>query len=751
MSIRTLNNIFRPKRIALVGVPTDPNSVGGMTLSNLVGGGFRGVVYPVNPKHEAVLGIPCYPNVKSLPKIPDLAIISTNAKLVPQLVEECGEAGILGIVIQSAGFKEIGKEGKKLEDELKQIIKKYKGMRVIGPNCLGFIVPGLNLNASFACSMPQKGHVAFISQSGALGTAVLDWAQEEKIGFSYFVSIGNAMDVNFGDLIDFFGQDANTKSIILYVESIINANKFMTAARAFARKKPIIVYKAGRYPESAQAAASHTGAMASEDNIYDALFRRAGIARVYDIGNIFDFTDLISRKRIPKGPNLGIVTNAGGPGVMATDSLIHNKGQLVSLSDETMDKLNGFLPNYWSHGNPVDVLGDATPERFAEATRIVLDDPNVNAVLVILTPQAMTDPTETARAVSKLSEDHSKPIMAAWLGGKRMLDGISIFNNAGVAVYPTPEQAIKAFMTLVGYSRNLEALFETPKDVPVRFTYDRHKLREEFNQKMRTKGKVLSENDSKSFLETYGITTASPHIATNEREAIKIAEELGYPVVMKILSADIPHKTAAGGVILNVGSEKDVKISYRTIIRNVEDYKPDAKIEGVTVQTMVNSKNGVEMILGIKKDPIFGTVIMAGMGGVGAELYEDKSLGFPPLNERLARLMLEDLKIYPLLKGYRGAKPKNVDKLIETMIRLSYLAADYPEIEELDINPILVSEKEVIALDAHVIIDQKLIENPVPKYSHLVLHPYPEKYVTSNRLNDGTHVILRPIKPEDEP
>jgi len=751
MGIKKLNSIFKPQRIAIIGVQTDPNSVGGITLKNLVGGGFRGVVYPVNPKHEAVLGITCYPNVKSLPKTPDLAVITTGARIVPQLIRECGEAGINGIIIMSAGFKESGPEGRKLEEQVKAEVDKFEDMRVIGPNCLGVIIPSLHLNISFASGMPKNGHVAFISQSGALCTSVLDWAYEEKIGFSYFVSIGNSMDVNFGDLIDYFGQDPHTKSIILYVEAIVEARKFMTAARAFARKKPIIVYKAGRFPESAKAAASHTGAMASEDSIYDAMFLRAGIARVYDIGDIFDFTDLIARKRIPKGSNLAIVTNAGGPGVMATDALIAWDGKLVNLSDETMQKLNECLPPFWSHGNPVDVIGDAPPERFTEATKIVLDDPKVDAVLVILTPQAMTAPTETARAICKLSESTTKPIMAAWLGGQSMQAGIRLFNDTGIAVYETPEQAIRAFMTLVKYSRNLEALFETPKDVPVKFSYDRKKLREEFNNTLIIKEKILSENDSKEFLEIYGIPTTKPHPATSEDEAVKEAEKIGFPVVMKILSPDITHKTDVGGVILNIKNKEMVRSTYKNMMESIAKKKPDAKLEGVTIQQMINIKDGVELILGIKKDPVFGTVVLVGMGGTGAELFKDKKLGFPPLNETLARQMIESLKIYPLLKGYRGSTPKNINKLIEVMIRLSYLAADYPEIEELDINPLLVTEKDAIALDGRVVLDQNLMGKPVIPFSHLILHPYPEKYLKTDKLNDGTQVILRPIKPEDEP
>jgi len=751
MSIRTLDNIFRPQRIALIGIKNDPKSVGGITLKNLVGGGFNGVVYPVNPKHEAVLGIQCYPNVASLPKTPDLAVITTGAAAVPGLVRECGEAGIKGIIIMSAGFKETGPEGKALEDKVKAISKQYKDMRIIGPNCLGVIVPRQKMNVSFAADMPIKGHVAFISQSGALCTSVLDWALDENVGFSYFVSIGNTMDVNFGDLIDYFGQDPNTKSIVLYVESIADAKKFMTAARAFARRKPIIVYKAGRYPESARAAESHTGAMASEDAIYDAVFNRAGIARVYNIGNIFDITDLIGRKRIPKGRHLAIVTNAGGPGVMATDALIARKGHLVKLSDQTLNGLNEILPPFWSHGNPVDVIGDATPERFAKATEIVIKDEGVDAVLAILTPQAMTDPLTTAKLIVKLQEQTTKPILTAWLGGKSMKDAILFFNSMGIANYQTPEQAINAFMTLAEYSRNLNILFETPKDVPVDFTYDRKELKENIYKSPVIKNKIISEADSKVLIDYYGIPVTKPISATSEDEAVEAAEKIGYPVVMKILSPDITHKTDVGGVSLNIRNEDGIRKTWSRMTGEVRHRRPDASIEGITIQPMIKARDGAELIVGIKKDPTFGTVILVGMGGVTAELFEDHSLGFPPLNEALALNMLKNLRIWPILKGWRGSARKNIDKLIEILIRMSYIAADYPEIEELDINPLLVTEDEVIALDARIVLDHEIIQNPIQEYSHLILRPYPEKYVSKSLLNDGTEVLLRPIKPEDEP
>jgi acetyltransferase len=750
MPIKKLDSIFRPKRIAIIGLSNDPNSVGSLTLKNLVGGGFQGVVYPINPNREAVMGIPCYPNIESLPKKPDLAVIMTAAKQVPEIIVNCGKAGINGVIVMSAGFKESGEKGKLLEVKLKKQIDKFPDMRVIGPNCLGVIVPKAKLNLSFANGMPRQGKVAFISQSGALCASVLDWADDTKIGFSYFISIGNAVDVTFGDLIDYLGQDTNTKSIILYVESLANARSFMSAARAFARKKPIIVYKSGRFPESAAVAASHTGALASEDAIYDAVFRRAGLARVYDIGNIFDITDLVGRKRIPKATGLAIVTNAGGPGVMATDTIISLGGRLEPLSEETMSKLNQLLPPYWSHGNPIDVLGDATPKRVSQAISIVLNDKYIDAVLIILTPQAMTNPTAIAEAIVEISAQTSKFIMAAWLGGTSMQKGLDILTSAEIPVYNTPEQAMRSFMTMTQYMKNLELLYETPKDVPVAFNYDRESLREKYIGRIFRKSKVLSEDDSKLLINDYGISTTHPELALTEDDAVDIANRKGYPVVLKISSPDITYKSEVGGVALNLETEEIVRATYKNMLETIGAKVPDANIIGITVQKMINRKDDIEMIIGIKKDSLFGTIMLVGMGGTSAELFNDKRLEFPPLNEQLARQMLKSLQIYPLLEGYRGSKPKNIDKLIEVLIRISYLAADYPEIEELDINPLIVTSEDVIALDARIVVDNDSPSKANADYSHLILRPYPERLRKMSKLKDRTDVLLRPIKPEDE-
>jgi acetyltransferase len=751
MDIATLDKIFKPQRIALIGVSPNPKSVSGKILGNLVGGGFRGVVYPVSPSTEAVMGIPCFRDIASLPKVPDLGIVCAAASQVPGLVRECGQAGVGGLAVVSAGFRETGPAGLALEESVRAEARRFEGLRILGPNCLGFISPGRSLNASFAGAMPRPGHVAFVSQSGALCTSVLDWAVEEKIGFSHFVSTGNMLDVDFGDLIDYLGEDEETKSIVLYIESVNDARKFMTAGRAFARMKPIVAYKAGRFPESAAAAASHTGALAGEDAVYDAAFRRMGLARVFDFGEIFDCVDLLGRSKVPKGPNLAVLTNAGGPAVMATDALVASGGTLARLSEATVNELGANLPPQGSHRNPVDVLGDAKSKLVAKAAHILLQDPGVDALLVIVTPQAMTNPTAIAREVCALAAGTPKPVLAAWLGGAAMREGTNLLNEAGIPTYPTPEQAVNAFMTLVSYARNLEVLYETPKDISVEFPVDRKEIRARYAGPLTAAAGALSESLSKEILSAYGIPVTRPVPAATAEEAVRAAVAAGYPVVLKVLSPDITHKTDVGGVALDLEDGEAVRTAFRTMMDAVARKAPGARIDGVTVQKMVRLRDGVEMILGVKKDPTFGTIVMAGMGGTAAEIYRDRSIGFPPLNERLARRMLDELRMKPLLEGYRGRPRAAIDRLVETLVRLSYLAADLPEVAELDINPLLVTPEGVLALDARIVGDRNAVEDPQRPYAHLSLRPYPEEFVRPATLRDGTELTLRPIKPEDEP
>jgi acetyltransferase len=750
MTIRNLDKIFKPRRIAVIGASNTQGTVGYTLLRNLIGSGYNGVVYPINPKHEAVQGIEAHRNVAELPHAPDLAIVCTPGASVPGVVRECGEAGVRGIVIISAGFREVGDAGRQLEDQVRAEASKFDGMRIVGPNCLGFIVPSLHLNASFAAGTPKPGRIAFISQSGALCTSVLDWALETGVGFSHFVSIGNMLDVGVDDLIDYFAADAHTESLILYVESVTEAREFMSAARAFARKKPIVAYKAGRFAESAHAAASHTGALAGVDAVYEAAFERAGIERVFAVDDMFDCAELLARQTLPRGARLAIVTNAGGPGVMAVDQLISRQGVLAQLSPETISQLNAKLPPFWSHGNPVDVLGDAPAERYADAVAAVLADPGVDAVLVVLTPQAMTDPTSTARAVAKAIERPVKPVLAAWMGGPAVRPGRQILIEAGIPTYGAPEAAVRAFMHLVSYARNRETLYETPRDVPVAFQLDRSQIRTRRSELLGGPARILSEDASKELLSLYGIPITQPVAAEGADAAVAAARQIGYPVVLKVLSPDITHKTDVGGVLLNLTSDREVREAFDKIVASAREKRPDARIEGVTVQPMVVASKGFELILGSKQDPVFGSVILVGMGGVAAEVFQDRALGLPPLNERLAYHMLESLRSWPLLKGYRGRPGVDLERLVEVLMRFSYLVAESPEIQELDINPLLVMPDRLIALDARVVVGPG-VARPARPYAHLAIHPYPEEFVQERSLNDGTRVVLRPIKPEDEP
>ena len=750
MSIRNLDKILNPKRVAVIGASNKPGGVGHTVLRNLITGGFSGVVYPVNPKSESVQGVQAYPNVAALPKTADLAVICTPAATVPELVEQCGKAGILGIAILSSGFRETGRQGMKLEQQILKTAKKYHGMRIVGPNSLGVIVPRIGLNASFAASMPRPGRLAFISQSGALCTSVLDWAEQQNVGFSYFVSIGNMLDVSFAHLIDYAAETGSTKAVMLYIESIPEARLFTSAARAYARTMPLVAYKAGRFAESAAAASSHTGALAGEDDVYDAAFQRAGVERVYDIDDLFDCAGLLSQNRLPGGGRLAIVTNAGGPGVMATDALISLGGTLAQLSPATMRQLDDFLPAPWSHGNPVDVLGDAPPDRYARAAEIVLADDGVDAVLAILTPQAMTDPSATATAMVDLAKKSGKLILAAWMGGVSMAEGLRLMKRDGLVAYPSPDNAVRAFMHLVSYARNLRILPETPMEVPLTFALDRKERIAKSREIIASAPPVMASSDAKSLLEVYGIPSARAVEAKTAAAAVKAAGKCGYPVVLKVLSPQITHKTDVGGVELNIHDESQVRSAFQRIRRDAQTHCPDAEIQGVTVEPMISLNNGHELILGVKRDPTFGSVIVVGAGGTAAEVMRDRVLGLPPLNERLARRMLQSLRIWPLLEGYRGRPGVDIDKLIEILIRFSYLVADHPEIAEFDINPLLALPDGAIALDARAMIAKLPKAGKKGTYPHLAIRPYPEQFISPAETTDGRDLTIRPIKPEDE-
>ncbi|MEM2110832.1 MAG: bifunctional acetate--CoA ligase family protein/GNAT family N-acetyltransferase [Candidatus Bathyarchaeia archaeon] len=747
--IEGLDKIFNPKKIAVIGASNKEGSVGFKLFNNLIGVGFRGTVYPVNPFSPSVQGIMAYPSVKKIPWQIDLAIVATPAHVVPQVVEECGESGITGIIIVSSGFGETDPWGKILEEKLVKLKSAY-GLRIIGPNCLGVIRPSIKLNATFANKMAMPGQIAFMSQSGALCASVLDWAVHANVGFSCFVSVGGMIDVDFADLIDYFGSDPETRSIVLFIESIKEPRKFMSAARRFAGTKPIIVVKAGKTPEGMKAAASHTGAIAGEDAIYNAFFERAGIVRVEEISDLFNCSEILAMQPPPRGKNLAIITNAGGPGVMATDALIARGGKLATLNDETVRALDEILPHYWSKSNPVDICEDATVYRFRKVLETCVNKLKADGYLVIYTPIGAAEPSETAKVLIETLKDIDKPILACWLGEEEVNEARNLLRKNRIPVYSTPEQAVATFMYMHQYARNLELLYETPEEIPISFPSDKTRLQKILETAAKEEREVLTEAESKGFLEVYGIPTAKAYVAKSIEEAVSVSSKIGFPVVMKILSPQVTHKTDVDGVILNVASASHVKKAFTELVERVKKRNPSLKIEGVTVQPMIT--NGYELMMGSKRDPQFGSVIIFGTGGTSIELFKDISVSFPPLNQTLARRMIESTRAYKLLsEGFRGRPPINIRLLEETLVKFSQLIIDFPQIKEADVNPLKVDEKSVVALDARIVLDLNKVSAEIQPYEHLIIRPYPKKYVTQSKLRDGREVLLRPIKPEDEP
>ena len=747
-----LDKIFNPQNVAIIGASDVEGSVGYALVKNFTQLGYIGKVYFVNIRKPQILGVKTYKTVNQIPEPVDLAIIATPAKTVPDVMEECGMAKVKGVIIVSGGFKETGLAGKTLEEKILEIAKKY-AIRVVGPNCIGIINPKINLNATFLDNMPKPGNIAFLSQSGALGSAILDWAVRENIGFSSFVSVGSMIDVDFGDLIDYFGSDPKTKSILMYIEGITEARKFMSAARHFARTKPIIVVKSGKFTESAKAVASHTGSFSGEDDVYDAAFKRAGIVRVEEVADLFNAAEVLGTQPLPKGPRLAVITNAGGPGVMATDALIARGGKLAELSEKTMDMLNGVFPPFWSKGNPIDVLGDARVDRYKTAVEACLNDDTIDGVLVIFTKQAGSEPVEIARGIVELVRGkayQNKTILASFMGFDTVEEANNIFNANNIPTYSTPEEAIKTYMYMYNYQRNLELLYETPEELPVDASPPKRPIMAILRNASLENREELTESEAQKVLKYYNFPVLKTLIAHNVDEAVTLAQEIGFPVALKILSPQIVHKSEAGGVILNVNSPSAVREAFELLIQRAKSYNSDAQINGVIVQPMIE-KNGYELIIGGKTDPVFGPVILFGMGGVGVELFKDYSIGLPPLNTTLLRRMMEETKVYQLLKGYRNTPPVNLKRLEETVLLFSQLLIDFPQMKEISINPLLVNEKDVCILDATIVIDKNKVCKKFEPHAHMVISPYPKKYEMLWSLKNGQEVLLRPIKPEDEP
>jgi acetyltransferase len=743
MSQYNLNRIFKPRQVAVVGASEKAGTIGNALMRNLMDGGFSGTVLPVNPKYQTMHGQACFESVSVLEMGVDLAIIATPIHSVTDIVGECVEKKVGGAVIISAGGKEVGAQGREIEENIRRIAH-GGGLRIVGPNCMGIIRPGANLNASFATEMPLSGNLAFVSQSGAICTAILDLALKECIGFSHFVSIGSMLDVDFGDMIDYLGNDSSAKSILLYIESITNFRKFMSAARSVSRIKPIIVLKSGRSPAGARAAASHTGAMAGEDAVYDAAFKRAGIVRVDTIEELFDCAELMAKQPRPRGPRLAILTNGGGPGVMATDTLARYGQEPAPLDPETLQAFDAFLPDFWSRANPIDILGDASAERFDRALAICFDSKNLDGVLVILAPQALTDPLSVAETLAAAIQERRFPLFACWMGGKRIATAVEVLNGAGIPTYDTPERAVRAFLYMVEYARNHEMLLEVPPKMAGHMVFDQEKARQ-LIAGAPAQG-FISESDSNEILTAYGLPMIETQIATTEVQAARIARELGYPVVMKLHSADITHKTDAGGVRLDLRGEADALEAYRHILSSARQYKPDARIEGVTLQPYFSNPD-YEILLGAKRDPNFGPVILFGMGGIYTEVLKDRSLGLPPMNRLLARRLMQETKAYSLLKGYRKRPAADMQLLEEMIIRLSQLLIDLPNIAELDMNPVLIKDGKPVAVDARILVSPLAL----PSSLHLVIGPYPEEDESHMVSVDGRRIFIRPVKPEDAP
>lgn len=743
----TLDPLFAPKSVAVIGATENANSVGRTVMSNLIKTPFGGTVYPVNPKRPSVLGVKAFASVKDLPEVVDLAVIVTPARSVPGLILECADAGVPAAIVISAGFKELGPPGIALERQVMDIAT-TAGMRILGPNCLGFMNPRTGLNATFAANLAAPGSVAFISQSGALCTAILDWSMKEKVGFSAFASLGSMLDIGWGDLIDYLGEDPHTKAILVYMETIGDARKFLSAAREVALIKPIIVIKAGRTEAAAKAAASHTGSLAGSDDVLEAAFKRAGVLRVSKISELFHMAEVLAKQPRPRGKRLTIVTNAGGPGVLATDTLIRGGGELTSISRATMEDLNKLLPAAWSHNNPVDVLGDADATRYAKALELVARDEHSDGLLVILTPQDMTNPTATAETIKGVAKDLGKPVLASWMGGPFIEKGEEILNSAGIPTFPYPDTAAKMFNYMWQYDYALRGLYETPAAIS-EGRVDTAVADKIIADARAKRLKLLTESDSKRLLAAYGINVALTLVADSEDDAAKAAAEVGYPAVLKLYSQTITHKTDVGGVALDLAIESDVRAAFRRIKENCIAKAGREHFGGVTVQPMVKMKDAYEVILGSSSDAQFGPVILFGSGGQLVEVYKDRALGLPPLNTTLARRLIERTKIYEAFKGVRGRKPVDVKAIEHSLVRFSQMLLSQPRIKEVDMNPVLVGPDGAIALDARVILHDASIDD-----AHLprpAIRAYPTEYVTPWELNDGTPVTLRPIRPEDEP
>ena len=748
MSIRNLQHLFKPRSVAVIGASNRDNSVGREVMRNLLRADFHGPIMPVNPKHTSVAGVLSHPGIGSLPNVPDLAVICTPARAVPGLVAELGERGTKAAIVISDGLMHATTEdGRTLQQAMLDAARPHL-LRILGPNCLGLLVPGQHLNASFAHRPALRGSVALIHQSGALCTALLDWATTNGIGFSHFISVGDSADVDFGDVLDYLGGDPTARAILMYVESIRHARKFMSAARSAARNKPVVMIKAGRALEGARAAASHTGALMGSDDVYDAAIRRAGMLRVYSTREMFDAVETLTTTQRLRGDRLAILTNGGGPGVIATDELVLSGGVLAELAPETIEKLDGILPHTWSRANPVDIIGDADSARYAKSLEVVLDDDNVDCVLVLHAPTAVVSSDATAAGVVEVAtrKRNGKTLLACWLGGATVARARRLLTDAGIPNYDTPDEAVNAFLHISQFNRNQALLMETPASVPEAFQPVVEPARLVIETALADGHEILSEPEAKVVLSAYGIPVVKTRIAGTPEEAARVASQLGFPVAIKILAEEITHKSDVGGVVLDLGTRDEVEAAAAAMAERVQELRPDVKRIRFTVQNMARRPGAYELIVGAATDPVFGPVILFGEGGTAVEVIADKAVALPPLNMKLAGELIDSTRVARRLGGYRDRPPVNRQEIQLTLIRIAQLVADIPEIVEIDINPLIADDQGVLALDARIRVQKTDIRGA----ERLAIRPYPKELEETLRL-DGMELMFRPIRPEDEP
>jgi len=740
-----LKHFFTPRTVAIVGASERENSVGYRLLLNMQEAGFSGGLYPINPKHEQLLGLKAYPDLHAVPEDLDLVVIATPASTVPDLLRQCGDKGVSSVIIISAGFSELGAAGQRLQQEMLAIAHRYN-IRIIGPNCLGVICPSGQLNATFGDGTVKDGSLALLSQSGAVCTAILDWAKVQDIGFSTVVSMGGAADIDFGEVLDYLATDSKTTGILMYVEGIRDARRFLSGLKAAARLKPVILIKSGRHEAGSKAAMSHTGAMVGGDNVFDAAIARAGVVRVYSITELFSAARVLANNYVVTKDRLAIITNAGGPGVMSTDRAEDVGITLAELSSASLESLNTVLPTHWSHANPIDILGDATADRYQQALEVCINDENIDGILVILTPQAMTEPTLVAQCIIDGAKASHKPVLASWTGGAKVQAGRDLFANSKVAHFNTPETAVDAFSFLANYAENQILLKQIPTATDELAQPDMTGARLIIERVLSEGRQVLTAQESKAILAAFNIPVTQTISVASAKDAMIAAETLRFPVVLKVNMAEFSHKSDIGGVRLNINSVQDISKHYTEMEAAIKQAHPDISTVGMTVEPMFKSASGRELMIGVVRDPVFGPAISFGLGGTLVEILQDNAVALPPLNIYMVEQLIAKTKAAKYLKAFRQLPPANIQALIEVLLNVSTMVSELPEILELDINPLIVDEHGAIAVDARI---KAQLSNQLNHYAHMAIHPYPHELISKYQLSNGVNICIRPIRPED--